>query len=329
LKDNILSPLVTVVLATYNQEDYVQKALGSILSQTYVNLEIIICDNGSTDKTKEIIKNTISKFPDIVFLDYKHNKNITVRHNHYINLARGEFVSILFGDDYYLPNKIESQVQAFLKLDDSWGVVYGPTLIENQTKNNFITQTGLQKSGYVLNELLSNWHSGGMMNCVVPLTRIKCYKRYLNYEDIFTEGEGVFLRIAIDFKFFYQSEPLCVMTEHENNYGKSVISNIKNHDLVLSKMQSIQSFTKSVQTLIRSHRAVGLFNASWHCIRANLNSYEARSLLIEAIKIYPLLLLKAKTWLGVILMLLPAPVLKIINKLINHIFRTSPFVIID
>ena len=75
MKDNILSPLVTVVLATYNQEDYVQKALGSILSQTYINLEIIICDNGSTDKTKEIIKNTISKFPDIVFLDYKQKHN--------------------------------------------------------------------------------------------------------------------------------------------------------------------------------------------------------------------------------------------------------------
>ncbi len=329
MKENILSPLVTVVLATYNQEDYVKKALDSILSQTYSNLEIIICDNGSTDKTKEIIKSTISKFQDIVFLDFKHNKNITVRHNHYINLAQGEFVSILFGDDYYLPHKIESQVEAFLKLDNSWGVVYGPTLIENHTKHNFITRAGLQKSGYVLNELLANWHSGGMMNCVVPLTRIKCYREYLNYEDIFTEGEGVFLRIAIDFKFFYQSEPLSVMTEHESNYGKSVISNIKNHDLVLSKMQSIQSLTQSVQTLIKSHRSVGLFNASWHCIRANLNSYEAKSLLIQAIKIYPLILLKAKTWLGVILILLPTSVLRIINKLINNIFKTSPFAIID
>jgi len=95
------TPLVTVVLATYNQQDFVKNALESILAQTYKNLEIIVCDNGSTDKTKEIIRSIVSKFQKIVFLDFKNNKNITIRHNHYINLANGEFVSILFGDDYY------------------------------------------------------------------------------------------------------------------------------------------------------------------------------------------------------------------------------------
>ena len=43
------APLVTVILATYNQQPYVAKALKSILDQTYTNIEIIVCDNGSTD----------------------------------------------------------------------------------------------------------------------------------------------------------------------------------------------------------------------------------------------------------------------------------------
>ncbi|MDC0443020.1 glycosyltransferase family 2 protein [Gammaproteobacteria bacterium] len=323
------TPLVTVVLATYNQQEYVQNALESIMTQTYKNLEIIVCDNGSTDNTKAIIRSFVSKFPNIVFLDYKTNKNITIRHNHYINIANGEFVSILFGDDYYLPKKIEKQVETFLKLDQSWGVVYGPTMIEHQSNNKLVKEMGLQKSGYVLSALLNNWHNGGIMNCVVPLTRTQCYKKYLNYEDIFTEGEGVFLRIAIDYKFYYHNEPLAVMTEHENNYGKSVISNIKNHDKVLSRMQSMCVLTKDTKDLIRSHRSVGLLNASWHCIRTNVNAEESRSILMLAIKIYPLILLKLKLSLGIILTLLPLSVLKILNKIVDILFEKKPFVIAE
>jgi len=323
------TPLVTVVLATYNQQDFVKNALESILAQTYQNLEIIVCDNGSTDKTKEIIRSIVSKFQKIVFLDFKENKNITIRHNHYINLANGEFVSILFGDDYYLPNKIEKQVEAFSNLDESWGVVYGPTLIEHKANSKLTKADGLQKSGYVLEVLLNNWHNGGIMKCVVPLTRTKCYKQYLNYEDIFTEGEGVFLRIAIDYKFFYQNEPLAVMTEHENNYGKSVISNIKNHDLVLSRMQEISTLTKNTKNIIRSHRSAGLLNASWHCIRTNVNSTESRPMLFSAIKIYPMILLKFKALLGIILCILPNSALRILNKIIDNIFKKSPFAIAD
>jgi len=323
------APLVTVILATYNQETYVANALNSILKQTYQNLEIIICDNGSTDGTKAVIKKMILTNLDIVFLDFADNQNITLRHNYCINLAKGEFISILFGDDYYLATKIEKQVSAFRDLDNSFGVVYGPTLIKNEKENTFIDSPGLKKDGYVLNELLKNWHSGGMMNCVVPLTRIDCYKKYLNYEDIFTEGEGVFLRIAIDYKFFYISEPFSVMTEHENNYGKSVVSNILTHDLVLSRLYLLERLSKKTRTLIQSHRSLGLFNAGWHCIRTNFNIPAARKLLISALQIYPLVLFRFKVIFGITLMLLPAPILMQVNKLLNKFFKTTPFVIVD
>ena len=325
------APLVTVILATYNQEIYVENALNSILQQTYHNLEIIICDNGSTDKTKALIKKivTLNSDLDIVFLNFPDNQNITSRHNHCINLAKGEFISILFGDDYYLPNKIEMQVAAFKDLDNTFGVIYGPTLIKNEQSDTFIDSPGLQKTGYVLNALLSEWHSGGMMNCVTPLTKVECYKKYLNYEDIFTEGEGVFLRIAIDYKFYYIAEPLSVMTEHENNYGKSVISNILNHDLVLSRLLLVQSLSKKTIALLQIHRSTGLFNAGWHCIRTNFDIPSAKRLLILALKTYPFILFRYKVIFAIILMVLPARILMIVNKLLNSIFKTTPFSIVD
>jgi len=321
------APLVTVILATYNQQPYVAKALKSILEQTYNNIEIIICDNGSTDGTKNVISEIISSHEDIIYLNFSENESITSRHNHCIGLAKGQFVSVLFGDDYYDLYKIEKQVTAFTELDSSWGVVYGPTKIKNQLTNNYDVMPGLKEDGYVLNELLKNWHIGGMMNCVVPLTRIECYQKYLNYEDIFTEGEGVFLRIAIDYKFFYLPEPLSIMTVHENNYGKSVISNIRNHDLVLSRLASMDTLSNKTKDLIKVHRSMGLFNAAWHCLRTNFNVQTARELLISGIKIYPLVLLHLKVIFGIILMLLPDPLLNRVNKIINRIFRITPFTI--
>lgn len=320
-------PLVTAILATYNQQPYVAKALKSILDQTYTNIEIIVCDNGSTDGTKNVISEIISSHGDIIYLNFSENESITSRHNHCIGLAKGQFVSILFGDDYYDSCKIEKQVIAFAELDSSWGVVYGPTRIKNQLSNHYDVMQGLGEDGYVLNKLLKNWHIGGMMNCVVPLTRIECYQKYLNYEDIFTEGEGVFLRIAIDYKFFYLSEPLSVMTEHENNYGKSVVSNIRNHDLVLARLASMDTLSAKTQDLIKVHRSMGLFNAAWHCLRTNFNVQTARELLISAIKIHPSVLLQSKVIFGIILMLLPDLFLDKVNKIINKIFRITPFTI--
>lgn len=119
------------------------------------------------------------------------------------------------------------------------------------------------------------------------------------------------------------------MTEHEHNYGKSVISNIRNHDIVLSRMQAINTLSKHIKNAIRSHRSIGLLNASWHCIRTNVNSKESRSILVSAIKIYPMILLKLKVLLGVILTLLPGSFLRVLNKIADNLFKKSLFTIAD
>jgi hypothetical protein len=115
------------------------------------------------------------------------------------------------------------------------------------------------------------------------------------------------------------------MTEHENNYGKSVISNIRNHDLVLARLASMDTLPIKTQDFIKVHRSMGLFNAAWHCLRTNFNVRTARELLISAIKIHPFALLHLKVIFGIILMLLPGLLLDKVNKIINRIFRITPF----
>ena len=96
---------------------------------------------------------------------------------------------------------------------------------------------------------------------------------------------------------------------------------------MLSRLASMDTLSNTTQDLIKVHRSMGLFNAAWHCLRTNFNVQTARELLISAIKIYPLVLLRLKVIFGIILMLLPDPLLNRVNKIINRIFRITPFTI--
>ena len=195
------NPKVSIVILSYNQASYIKEAILSTLNQTYKNLEIIISDNGSTDDTKRIIKSFLND-DRILFLEYDENKSISLRQNQAAAKATGEFISLLYADDYYLPSKIEHQVKIFSELSNEWGVVHGPGI-------ELDVQTGIQQPisstkahGNSIVTLLKDY-SDGFINPISPLVRTKTYKEFPLYEDIFSEGESIYWRIALKYKFFY------------------------------------------------------------------------------------------------------------------------------
>lgn len=105
-----LQPKVSVCVVTYNQEQYITQCLQSIVEQEVdFNFEIIVSDDGSTDNTQNIILNFAKKYPSIrpIF----HDKNIGALKNFIFahRQAKGEYVAHIDGDDYILPNKLQSQ----------------------------------------------------------------------------------------------------------------------------------------------------------------------------------------------------------------------------
>lgn len=109
---NVKKPEVSVVMAVYNGEKYLREAIGSILSQTFSDFEFIIIDDGSTDKTAEIIQS--SKDPRIVYVSNDTNKGLSYSLNRGLDLAKGEFVARMDADDMSLPERLERQVD-FMK----------------------------------------------------------------------------------------------------------------------------------------------------------------------------------------------------------------------
>lgn len=100
--------LVSVVMPVYNCASYVGEALNSVLKQTHSNLEILICDDSSTDGTLDVVKTFTDK--RITILESPVNQGQAHQLNKGIKVSRGDYVAIMHGDDLCYANRIEEQV---------------------------------------------------------------------------------------------------------------------------------------------------------------------------------------------------------------------------
>jgi glycosyltransferase involved in cell wall biosynthesis len=109
------SPLVSVVIPTYNRADVVCEAIDSVLQQTYSNTEILVVDDGSKDDTLA----RLSVYGDRIRILSQQNAGPSVARNRGIAAAKGEIISFLDSDDYWLPTKLSRQVELLEKVGDS------------------------------------------------------------------------------------------------------------------------------------------------------------------------------------------------------------------
>lgn len=101
------TPVVSVVIPTYNRAFFVNKAIDSVLSQIFTDYEIIVVDDGSTDETKKNLK----KYSDKIRYIYQDNSGVSAARNTGITIARGEWVAFLDSDDEWRPDYLFKQIK--------------------------------------------------------------------------------------------------------------------------------------------------------------------------------------------------------------------------
>lgn len=109
-----MSELVSIIIPCYNQGEYIEETLQSVLSQTYENIEIIIINDGSTDNSDETISNLIKEKPSIQYIPIA-NGGVSKARNIGISKASGKFVLPLDADDIILPEYTKMAVEEFKK----------------------------------------------------------------------------------------------------------------------------------------------------------------------------------------------------------------------
>lgn len=124
--------LVSVVVPVYNGSKYIQKAIESVLSQTYKNYEIIVIDDGSTDDTRQ----KLHVYHEHIRYVFQQNRGSAAARNLGINLAKGELIAFLDSDDFWtMPEKLEKQVACFQANPDLGGINTGWRIVDGEGKH--------------------------------------------------------------------------------------------------------------------------------------------------------------------------------------------------
>lgn len=113
------NPLVSIVIPVYNGENYMREAIDSALGQTYKNIEVIVVNDGSKDRSDEIARSYGNK----IRYFKKENGGVSTALNLAIKNMKGEYFSWLSHDDVYLPEKIECQIEVLRHLEDKTTVI--------------------------------------------------------------------------------------------------------------------------------------------------------------------------------------------------------------
>jgi len=113
-------PLVSIYIPTCNRLYLLQRAIKSVLDQTYENIEIIICDDASTDGTEDYCRLLTEQYSNVKYIRNNVCKGACASRNKAINLAEGYFISGLDDDDEFTFNRIEVLVKSFMKGDYSF-----------------------------------------------------------------------------------------------------------------------------------------------------------------------------------------------------------------
>jgi glycosyltransferase involved in cell wall biosynthesis len=306
-------PRVSVILNSYNQGQYLGEAIESVLAQRFGDFELLVIDNGSTDQSHELAKRYAAQDQRIKLFLHDRNISLSARQNEGVKRASGEFVSFLYSDDLYLPHKLERQVALLSSLPPDWGVVYAPARGLNVLTGGEWIHPCLHASGYVLPTMIRDFERGHV-DMLSPLTRRPLLERYPFFEELFAEGEAVYMRIAMTAKFQFDPEPVVVLREHDRNIGKAIRRNHENFLGMLDRLERHPDFPRELLSDAEDLRARVARDSAWQALRMGSTDMAwVRERFRFAARLRPRLALHPRLLMGVPLSLLPGPVRRRVN----------------
>jgi len=102
---SLISPRVSVIIPTYNRAHLIDRAIQSVLAQTYQDFEVIVVDDGSTDNTEEVVLSFGSE--KMLYIRHDKNRGVGAARNTGIRVARGEYIAFQDSDDEWYPNRLD------------------------------------------------------------------------------------------------------------------------------------------------------------------------------------------------------------------------------
>ena len=277
LRNNVLTsdykPLISIIMPTYNRKNIIQKAITSVLNQTYTNFELIIIDDGSDDGTYDLLKSL--KDERIRILRHEKNKGPSYTRNIGLKNAKGDIIMYLDSDNEWDSKYIETMIGAFIELPNADALYSGQYIYKHFDSKPYAVRFG------TYNKPLLHNHNYIDMNCF-------CHKSHvLNEvtgfdENLFSLVDWDFiLKISNIFKIY--SIPV-ILSKYYNHDFENRISNrpydyIKTCKKVLDKnkmpIKKYSPLTKKISAIIPNYESL---NEIKTCINSIL-SHESKEML--------------------------------------------------
>jgi glycosyltransferase involved in cell wall biosynthesis len=240
------SPKVSVIVPTYNRADRLERALNSIVSQTYQDFELIVVDDGSTDKTSKVMES----FPKAQYLSIKKNSGVSNARNVGLASAKGELICFLDSDDLWNEKKIQIQAQWLENNKDSQLCYTDEIWIRNGVRVNPMNRHR-KYSGDIFRHCL------GL--CIVSpssvMIRAKLFDEIGNFDESLPacEDYDLWLRIASKYAFHFIEEPLIIKYGgHSDQLSRKYWGMDRFRVVALKKLLDQNSLDKEKLKLTRS-----------------------------------------------------------------------------
>jgi glycosyltransferase involved in cell wall biosynthesis len=248
MKNIINNPLVTIGITYFNGGDYIESCINSAINQTYKNIEIIIIDDKSNKKNKNIINNLQKKFNNIsVFTNFK-NKGVGYSRNKIIKKSNGEYIAFFDQDDLSIPGRIKIQLNTIQRLEkkikNNKILCYSSRVLKN-SNNKIIKTIGNKSDIFISNSIKPesflvgnylNGHFGSLATCSLMAPKAAFIKnKYFDQSLRRHEDTEFNIRASIKNYFFIGlREALVIQTKTKNEY-KSNLNEYHNHLNLLKK----------------------------------------------------------------------------------------------
>ncbi len=232
--------LVSVMMPAFNAENYIAEAIESLLRQSYATWELIVVNDGSTDRTAAIV----AQFSDErIRLFHQPNQGEAAARNTALDKAEGEYLAYLDADDAYLPHHLEVTVQHLQSHPQTEGVYTDGFYIDGQG-NQIQTLASRRRGpfqGRVFAEAVRGSDLFGPPVCVV-LRREPVLRYQLRYDTNIVIGPDwdFFVRYAENTSFAYLDQPTCLYRVHQSNITTQIKSDRRALELAKCRLKAIK-----------------------------------------------------------------------------------------
>lgn len=209
LERNHRSPLVSVIIPTYNGEAFLEDAIDSVLGQTYSPMECVVVDDGSTDRTPAVIE----AYRGSVRGERQANQGFARARNRGATLAVGDLLSFLDHDDWWRPTKVERQVHALIE-NPGVAVVYTAVELTDECGNHLSTIPAPPQGRAFENTILMEWPHMALEQGA--LIRRGAFFELGGFDERLTTSIGCDLacRLALAYPVAPVDEPLVAYRQH-------------------------------------------------------------------------------------------------------------------